>query len=506
MRCRKTSNSTIKSYFETDITHEGPIYALSDVHTDIHAFIIALRDCAKVITKNRSIELDKVDPDLDDYLNINISRGITSEYDESLGYKWIGGNSYVVICGDMIDPNKNGDYGPTCTKTCNERGGICNCTYYPQSEIKLLMFINKINETAIKHGGKIIKLLGNHEVANIRNIDLGGIFQQELDKEEKYYMNQSRKEIFLPGNIGYDLLFQDGCGILIKINNTIFVHAKLPEDYTLLEINEFNQIINNLDFIRGNPENEYIERIYKNLDDNYSELIDRKWGRPEDPKIGYISYEKFERNVHNVFRHFLKEHDIIKYRVVIGHCIQSDYSIEPEEKTTFINKIHEDQYRKIYDAKSPKKGLIDPNDQDFIFGITMDIPKKKFDELTDYYIYRVDVGSSREIDADINTLIKQYDGINSIGVENKFLFSRTPQILAIIKENGQDKITIIKSKMKNTRIHLPRLNYEAIIQEFIKKYPRDFDIKMLDLSNSHYLKIKYLKYKKKYLELKNTIN
>jgi len=126
----------------------------------------------------------------------------------------------------------------------------------------------------------------------------------------------------------------------------------------------------------------------------------------------------------------------------------------------------------------------------------MACPKPVKNQLTDFYIYRVDVGSSREFDQDLTD--KVLDSDTPIDMENKYLFSKTPQILAINRKGEQDIITIIKSKMKNTRIHLPRPIYETIINN-------SPSLKGLDLSNPYYLQTKYLKYKKKYLELKKII-
>jgi len=42
-----------------DVPDDTPIVALSDIHADMDALIIAFRDCAKVITKNNiATELD----------------------------------------------------------------------------------------------------------------------------------------------------------------------------------------------------------------------------------------------------------------------------------------------------------------------------------------------------------------------------------------------------------------------------------------------------------------
>jgi len=139
-------------FYQTEVMHNGPIFALSDIHGDIHSFIVSLRDCAKVIKKANEIELnpDIIDLDIKRNLNINISDG-NDNYDSLLGYEWSGGNSYVVICGDIIDP-----YRPqktTCSKHPRPSNGMpCNCIYYPQLEIKLLLFITPFS---LKNGTKL---------------------------------------------------------------------------------------------------------------------------------------------------------------------------------------------------------------------------------------------------------------------------------------------------------------------------------------------------------------
>ena len=54
--------------------------------------------------------------------------------------------------------------------------------------------------------------------------------------------------------------------------------------------------------------------------------------------------------------------------------------------------------------------------------------------------------------------------------------------------------------MKNTRIHLPRPNYERLIKKFTSLASLDYT-----RSNSYYDR-KYKTYKRKYLQLKNKIN
>jgi hypothetical protein len=168
-------------------------------------------------------------------------------------------------------------------------------------------------------------------------------------------------------------------------------------------------------------------------------------------------------------------------------------------------KLSQDNISKTYSSLEYYTGQISDINQDTIFGITMQCPKPiQHNCYTDFYVYHVDISSSRGFDK-----ISYYEKISesselnnetfeTIRNENKYLFSKTPQILSI----DNDFITIIKSKMKNTRIHLPRPNYEKIIK--IK------NLTSLDYTKSPYYdkkyifyKKKYMIYKKKYLQLKN---
>ena len=87
-------------------------------------------------------------------------------------------------------------------------------------------------------------------------------------------------------------------------------------------------------------------------------------------------------------------------------------------------------------------------------------------------IFRIDVGMSR--------------GFNKGTFSKEKIYSRTPQVLKIEYINDKPKMSIIKSTYKNTMIHL----YSYINKNELEE---NFDI----------YKHKYLKYKTKYLQLKN---
>ena len=511
--------------FVTNIVDPGieKVIALSDIHGDIQAFIIALRDCAKVITKKEGFEFtnDTYDINLENELIKNLN-DVDINYIQDLNYNWIGGNTHVVICGDIIDPHR--------TNICKKDNNL-PCHYYPQIELKILMFINAINKQARGNGGQIIKLLGNHELGNILeetnhydnpdNYDQYGNIEEirysgksftsryahPIDiKMDNYYNNQSRLDIFNVGNHGFDLLFEGGCGILVKINNVLFVHGGLankPYSY----FNNHNQWINNL-----------CNRTQKKWNNKLLELIDG------DPIVGSPLWVRVHQHdnyssriinknkgkcfcdntVVNEFRNFCKdlpdsnEEDIQKLKLVVGHCIQSTlttlgYFTERGKKTiffegiTYSNKINNDEISEIY-SNPTYSGKATLSDRNTIFGITMECPISP--EHNNHKIYKVDVGSSRGFDTQNNSI--------NINLENKFFYSRTPQVLVIKHtindESGKydDQFSIIKSKMKNTRIHLPRPKYEDNIRQV-------FDLKLVP-SNKKYDK-KYLKYKNKYLLL-----
>ena len=65
-----------------------------------------------------------------------------------------------------------------------------------------------------------------------------------------------------------------------------------------------------------------------------------------------------------------------------------------------------DNYSKTYSSLTFRTDITDESNQDRISGITMQCPKPKDDNgYTDFYVYHVDVGSSRSFD-------NGYDNIN----------------------------------------------------------------------------------------------
>jgi hypothetical protein len=514
--------------FETVINDETiqKIYSFSDIHGDMDSLLIALRDCAKVIVKKEGFgyELGKLDKDAEALCNIDISEG-DGEYIDDLNYVWNpeATNVCVVIIGDILDGTRPSSYEPDGFYTAEN--------FKPQIEIKILRFLNNLIERAVDYNSRIIKLFGNHEIMNME----GTVSKRYLFREDltiaNYYRGQNRMNVFKYGNIGYDLLMKYGNGIMVKVNNNIFIHGQLVSNWSMPIYLAINEFFNNPTVARINP------LTRRNF--NFSELLailnvekdtsglkasplwKRDLGNEETVNDRILNPAKkapFCKQVKDLLRTiFPAPTDISKLRLVIGHCPQFNSSMFFKNNRTYTSvEISPDRLVE-YVTPPAAEGL--PNTQNnLIFGVSMECNKEAPEDTNDHYLYRVDVGASRAFNTYTGDHIvnenkcdmDMYQSLTGISDEakkkakadcetnpnenvytEKILYgSRTPQVLEFSGEN-LGSVRIIRSRTKNTRINQPRELYE----EIIKRNPN------LRLDNDYYRK-KYLKYKSKYLSLK----
>lgn len=140
--------------------------------------------------------------------------------------KWIGGDTYVVQVGDQIDKCR-----PTLYASCHDK----NTTHNDEgSDAKILKLFNYLNHQALKHGGAVISLLGNHEIMNAMGY-MGYVshmgmreFDTYIDKKDPSKIfnsgQEARVHAFKPGN-EYGVML--GCTRVpaIIIGSNLFVHA-----------------------------------------------------------------------------------------------------------------------------------------------------------------------------------------------------------------------------------------------------------------------------------------
>ena len=111
------------------------VIALSDIHADLEAFVVCLRDCAHVIKKQKGFPFSQDQPDSDLYYQLSLANVHEPDYAPDLHYQWVGGDSIVVVVGDLIDGAREKD-------SAKKLNGVEEVSYYPQVEIKLLKFKN----------------------------------------------------------------------------------------------------------------------------------------------------------------------------------------------------------------------------------------------------------------------------------------------------------------------------------------------------------------------------
>ena len=184
---------------------------------------------------------------------------------------WIGEDTVVVQVGDQIDRCRYN--GIPCNKieaTHNDEG----------SDIIILGLFTKLHHQALKHGGAVYSLLGNHEIMNVQN-DLRYVSYKGFRQFDNTQINgkiikdgeQARGILFSPGNRYAEFLACTRQVVLI-IGSNIFIHGgilpKLVKKYSVKNINQIMTLYL-LDKIKSN------NQIYKDIfnSQDYSPLWTR---------------------------------------------------------------------------------------------------------------------------------------------------------------------------------------------------------------------------------------
>jgi len=223
---------------------------------------------------------------------------------------WIGNDTIVVQVGDQIDrcrsSNKN---------ICNKKQDIDE-----GNDWKILEYFTNLHNEAIKTGGAVYSLLGNHEIMNVqgdfRYVSYEGLkeFDNYIDNNGNKFNNgkDARKWAFTCGNPIANYL---GCtrkmGLIIGSN--LFTHAGiLPHIAKKYNVNELNQILslylwNELD------KNDLLNNKYNDILFNDSSPL---WTR----EYGYI-----ENNCNN---YLMELNNIYQVgNIIVGHTPKMELGI-----------------------------------------------------------------------------------------------------------------------------------------------------------------------------------
>jgi len=197
------------------------LIAIGDLHGDLNVTLQALR-LAKVIPQN--IFFYNVDQ-----------------------ISWCGGDTWVVQLGDQIDRCRPDDWEKNCIKDYND-------VYEDEgNNMRIIQIFQKLDAEAKKCGGRVLGLLGNHELMNVDK-DFRYVSPEEfLEFVPKDQRNKKKTDDGYPlgyyhrlksfergGNIAKHYALQKKS--VIQVGRWLFVHGgfghAMASKFTIQEINE----------------------------------------------------------------------------------------------------------------------------------------------------------------------------------------------------------------------------------------------------------------------------
>ena len=433
------------------------VYAIGDIHGDLEAFLVLLEEVCQVCSFNCPIRNNK---------NIKSHRDID--------FKWIGGDSYVVLVGDIIDRKRVGSI---------EKDGFL-VGEIENEEIILINLINRITIEANKAGGRLIKLLGNHEVMNLYSY-FSYVSEQTL-KENGGYKERTNKT--KPGGEMSKKIIKCGTLGIVKIGDWIFVHggilpaliSAVKESGVTNFINKANSLARNmfLNTLSKSKDKEIDEKLIKYyfIDNNIEKLkledfdneeeytkkeIENLYSKRDsmlnERRLSIDNYGGIKVPISSMctaLRHAFK---LLGYQdnlnLVVAHTVQLERGLlrrsntKPGYISGYVYKKleYEDEKRYVYVGPGKKytKNL-SSHDMNNIFphGLNFECPhNSKNPQLGQ--LWRIDTGVSRGFD---NDFLKD-NSVPKLLVE-KILKSRRPSALEILydKEKGYTTKVLVAKK------------------------------------------------------------
>lgn len=133
--------------------------------------------------------------------------------------KWIGGSTYLIQMGDTLD-GKRPDI--KIEKSFLEESG----------EIEIIRFILDLDLQAKKYGGRVISLLGNHELypyyfKNDKQFIRDYVKRKDIEQFRKIY-NVDRVKFLQPGSQGASILGKTR-PLILQLGEFIFIHGSITD-------------------------------------------------------------------------------------------------------------------------------------------------------------------------------------------------------------------------------------------------------------------------------------
>ena len=436
--------------------HQERVYAIGDIHGDLEAFMVLLQEVCKVC---------EFDCPIRDNKNIKSHNDIT--------FRWTGEKAYVVMVGDTIDRKRTG----SIKKDNLLVGEIEN------EEIILLNLINRIAIEASNAGGRLIKLLGNHEIMNLySNFDY--VSDQTIKENGGLNMRINKTQ---PGGDLAKMIIKCGTLGIVKIGDWIFVHGgilpalvnavrnsgvynfinkanSLARDMFLNTLNSNDKKINKklikYYFTDNNLEKLKIED-FKNEDEytkkELENLFIKRDSMLNERRLSLDNYGGVKVPISSMCLALKLAFKLLGYKenlnLVVAHTVQLERGLFQRSKDdpgyisgyVYKNLECEDDSRYIYTGPGEKyKKNISSNDVDNMFphGLNFECPHDiKNPQLGQ--LWRIDTGVSRGFD---NDYLK--DCTIPDKLIEKILKARRPSALEILhdKDKGYTTKVIVAKK------------------------------------------------------------
>jgi hypothetical protein len=240
--------------------------------------------------------------------------------------EWIGGSTIVVQVGDQIDRCRpNNWYRDICAD---------DSTYEDEgSDLKIMELLDKLNDKAKFQDGKIISILGNHEIMNCVG-DFRYVSPKEFEEFGHFYKvkkvnnpnrvfpygYKERKQAFSPGGI-IARKYAFNRKAIVQVGKWIFVHGGLTPSIALqYSFDEMNEGIS--DWLLGRRDRKTKEIFEALYDDDDNGIF---WTR-EFGDLGNWDDERstklFNRTLDNVNKKNDRQEEELADGLVMGHTPQ----------------------------------------------------------------------------------------------------------------------------------------------------------------------------------------